>query len=202
MNLKRLFTLFFSLMLVAALGYAQAPSTSSDQSTTTTKTTATKKTKKQKTKEAGTDVKEGTEKTAKATESGAKKAAKGTKTGAEKAAKATESGTEKAATATAHGTESAAKATASKTKDVAGGAKSALTGKKSASAKLDINTATKEQLQELPGVGEAYSQKIIDGRPYNAKNDLVRKNILPQATYDGIKDQIIAHRTTASAKKP
>src|SRR5215813_8925197 len=180
MNLKRLFTLFFSLMLVAALGYAQAPSTSSDQSTTTTKTTATKKTKKQKTKEAGTDVKEGTEKTAKATESGA----------------------EKAATATAHGTESAAKATASKTKDVAGGAKSALTGKKSASAKLDINTATKEQLQELPGVGEAYSQKIIDGRPYNAKNDLVRKNILPQATYDGIKDQIIAHRTTASAKKP
>jgi len=189
-------------MLVAALGYAQAPSTSSDQSTTTTKTTTTKKTKKQKTKEAGTDVKEGTEKTAKATESGAKKAAKGTKTGAEKAAKATESGTEKAATATAHGTESAAKATASKTKDVAGGAKSALTGKKSASAKLDINTATKEQLQELAGVGEAYSQKIIDGRPYNAKNDLVRKNILPQATYDGIKDQIIAHRTTASAKKP
>lgn len=196
MNLKRLLTLLFSLMLVATLGYAQAPSTSSDQSTTTT-TTTTKKTKKQKTKEAGTDVKEGTEKAATATEKGAKKAAKGTKTGAEKTAKAAETGTEKAATATAHGTESAAKATASKTKDVAGGAKSALTGKKSASAKLDINTASKEQLQELPGVGDAYSQKIIDGRPYNAKNDLVRRNILPQATYDGIKDQIIAHRTTA-----
>ena len=195
MNLNRLLTLLFSLMLVATLGYAQAPSTSSDQSTTTT--TTTKKTKKQKTKEAGTDVKEGTEKAATATEKGAKKAAKGTKTGAEKTAKATETGTEKAATATAHGTESAAKATANKTKDVAGGAKSALTGKKSASAKLDINTASKEQLQELSGVGDAYSQKIIDGRPYNAKNDLVRRNILPQATYDGIKDQIIAHRTTA-----
>jgi len=185
MNLNRLLTLLFSLMLVATLGYAQAPSTSSDQSTTTT-TTTTKKTKKQKTKEAGTDVKEGTENAAKATGKGAKKAAK-----------ATETGTEKAATATAHGTESAAKATASKTKDVAGGTKSALTGKKSSSAKLDINTASKEQLQELPGVGDAYSQKIIDGRPYNAKNDLVRKNIIPQSTYDGIKDQIIAHRTTA-----
>jgi competence protein ComEA len=63
-----------------------------------------------------------------------------------------------------------------------------------AAPKVDINSATKAELAKLPGIGDAYSQKIIDGRPYKAKTDLESKKILPKGVYDKIASLIIAHQ--------
>jgi competence protein ComEA len=64
---------------------------------------------------------------------------------------------------------------------------------------LDINTASADELKALPGIGEAYSKKIVENRPYKRKDELVSKKIIPKVTYDGIKEQIIARQ--ASSKK-
>ena len=72
--------------------------------------------------------------------------------------------------------------------------KSSTTGKKKAakSELIDINSASKDQLQTLAGIGDATAQKIIDGRPYKRKNELVSKKLVSKSEYDKIKGQIIA----------
>jgi DNA uptake protein ComE-like DNA-binding protein len=62
------------------------------------------------------------------------------------------------------------------------------------SALIDINTASKDQLDALPQIGSTRADAIIKGRPYKAKNDLVDKKIIPQNAYDAIKDRIVARQ--------
>jgi competence protein ComEA len=59
-------------------------------------------------------------------------------------------------------------------------------------APMDINTASADQLKSLPGIGDAYAKRIIDGRPYTAKNQLVTKGVLPKSVYTKISPMIIA----------
>jgi len=108
------------------------------------------------------------------------------------AAFAQDKGTSKAPTAS-----STSKSTASQaSKSTTDAAKSA--GTAASAEKLDINSATKKELMTLPGIGDALSQKIIDGRPYKAKNELTQKKIIPEATYAKISDLIIAKQSSTS----
>jgi competence protein ComEA len=66
--------------------------------------------------------------------------------------------------------------------------------------KIDLNSASPEDLQKLPGIGDALAKKIVENRPYKRKDELVQKKIIPGPTYDKIKDQVIAKQSTAEKK--
>lgn len=156
-----------------------------------------------------------TKKAASATADGAKKAATATVDTTKKATAATVEGTKKAASATADTTKKVAVATADATKTgakktaegtgvvvqktgqgvaAAGGAVESAGAKTKAVAAgpLDINSATAKQLEALPAIGAAYAEKIIAARPYRTKNELLTKKVIPESTYEKVKDLIIA----------
>lgn len=66
----------------------------------------------------------------------------------------------------------------------------------SANQQVDLNSAPKEELEALPGIGPALADKIVENRPYRAKRELVSRKIIPASTYTKVKDQIVAHKTS------
>ena len=106
-------------------------------------------------------------------------------------------------------TAASTKATNTKAQQTSSNAKTAQTPTQSgksatkapASKLIDINSATVEQLKTLPGINDGLAQKIVEGRPYRVKTDLVRKNIIPQAAYNKIAGLVIARQTTAPKPK-
>ena len=66
---------------------------------------------------------------------------------------------------------------------------------------MDINSATEKELATLPKIGDVRAKAIIKGRPYNGKDDLINKKIIPQDAYDAIKDVIIAKQAKKEVKK-
>jgi competence protein ComEA len=92
--------------------------------------------------------------------------------------------------------------TTSSAKTAQAPAQSGKPAKKAPPSKLiDINSATVEQLKMLPGINDPLAQKIVEGRPYRVKTDLVRKNVIPQAAYNKIAGLVIAKQTTAPKPK-
>jgi DNA uptake protein ComE-like DNA-binding protein len=80
-------------------------------------------------------------------------------------------------------------------------ASGALDAGETAAGKIDVNSASQDELEKLNGIGPVTAKKIIDGRPYKTKRDLLTKKVVSQGEYDKIKDSIIAHQTgEASAK--
>jgi DNA uptake protein ComE-like DNA-binding protein len=62
---------------------------------------------------------------------------------------------------------------------------------------VDLNSASEDELKQLPGIGEAYAKKIVENRPYKRKDELVKKKVVPQTTYNEIKEHVIARQAKA-----